>query len=219
MIAQRTIIIGDVHGCLDELNDLLERLDLDGSERLIFIGDLINKGPDSKGVYERYQSLGAEVVMGNHELGLLDYYDRGIDRPFLVALRSAFGDRFDAFVEDVRTWPLFIDDKDFLAVHGGLVPGQHPRDSDPWLVTSIRTWDGTGDDYRNPENPKWFDLYTGDRLVVFGHWAQLRGVLDHAKVAGLDTGCVYGGKLSALVLPERKVVQVDARETYCEIKS
>ena len=65
---KRTLVIGDVHGCSRELDDLIEKLEYNPkSDELIFIGDLINKGPDSKGVFERYQSWNAKAILGNHE--------------------------------------------------------------------------------------------------------------------------------------------------------
>ena len=64
--------------------------------------------------------------------------------------------------------------------------------------------------------PPWFDFYTDDKLVVFGHWAAQEGVVRENAI-GLDTGCVYGKKLTALVLPERELVSVKARKQYCEI--
>ncbi|MBD3276624.1 MAG: hypothetical protein GF372_15015, partial [Candidatus Marinimicrobia bacterium] len=67
----KTYVIGDVHGCLPELNQLLNLLDYSESDHIIFVGDLINKGPDSRGVLELVDSIGAEVIKGNKELGFL----------------------------------------------------------------------------------------------------------------------------------------------------
>ncbi len=219
MADARTLIIGDVHGCIHELDDLLDKLQPDlENDRVIFIGDLINKGPDSRGVIERFHQLGATSILGNHEHRLIEQVEhRGRkSRSFRQLVRSLNG-AFLPFVEEVKTWPLFIEEDDVMIVHGGLVPGQHPSETPVDTLVHIRTWDGKGENLQNPKNPPWFDLYTDKRLVVFGHWAALGGI-QRDNVIGLDTGCVYGNKLSALILPERKVVTVKARKAYCPVR-
>lgn len=216
----RTIIIGDVHGCHLELAQLLREAHVvPGRDRVIFIGDLINKGPDSRRVWDLFCAVQAESIMGNHEWSMLHLLDDAGNKHAKYRDRFAkdFGTSLAAFVEDVRKWPQWLDLGDYLLVHAGVVPGQHPQDTDPWVLTTIRTWDGSGADLLNPANPPWFDLYQGDQTVVFGHWAALGGVL-RSNVLGLDTGCVYGGMLTALVLPEKRFVRVRAREPYCQVR-
>jgi len=216
---QRTLIIGDVHGCHKELAALLKEVKADPKEdRIVFIGDLINKGPSSRGVWELYREMEAVSVLGNHELSLLElvqgkYHKHG---KYFDKLQKDFGRYFTDFEADVANWPLWLEDHDVMMVHAGLVPGLHPDQTDPWHLVTIRTWDGKGEDLKNGDNPPWFDLYEGDDLVVFGHWAALGG-LDRPKVVGLDTGCVYGGELSCLILPERKIVRVKAKKAYAKI--
>ncbi len=216
---QRTILIGDVHGCHRELEALLEKLKLvPGEDRVWFVGDLINKGPSSRAVWELYRQSQGQAILGNHELSFLEVAS---GRPhkhekYFKKLKKDFGPQFDSFLQDVRSWPLWMEDRDLMMVHAGLIPGKHPDATDPWALTCIRTWDGKGEDLQNESNPPWFDFYEGTKLLVFGHWAALGG-LDRPNIIGLDTGCVYGGSLTALVLPERRLVRVKAFETYCAI--
>jgi serine/threonine protein phosphatase 1 len=215
----RTIVIGDVHGCYLELAQLLREVQVvPGRDRVIFIGDLINKGPDSGKVWDLFCSVRGESIMGNHEWSMLQVLagDGNKHVKYREDLERSFGSRLDDYVRAVRHWPLWLEVEDCLLVHAGLAPGIHPKDTDPWILTTIRTWDGVGKDLLNPRNPPWFDLYAGGQTVVFGHWAALRGV-HREKVIGLDTGCVYGGMLTALILPERRFVRVKARECYCLI--
>lgn len=215
----RTIIIGDVHGCYVELAQLLRELHVvAGRDRVIFIGDLINKGPDSARVFSLFRSVRGEAVMGNHEWSMLQLLagDRNKHAKYWEHLERNFGKALPDFVRTVQKWPLWLDIGDYLLVHAGLSPGQHPSVTDPWTLTTIRTWDGVGKDLLNPAHPPWFDLYDGDQTVVFGHWASLGG-LQREKVIGLDTGCVYGGMLTALVLPERRFVRVRAQQPYYRI--
>lgn len=136
---------------------------------------------------------------------------------YIENLRRDFRNDLDAFTADVLRWPLWIEENGLMLVHAGLVPGLHPSQTDPWMLVTIRTWDGLGCDLFNENHPPWFDFYDGRDLVVFGHWAALGGLVrEH--VIGLDTGCVYGGMLSCLILPERRFVRVKAREAYCAIK-
>ena len=102
-------------------------------------------------------------------------------------------------------------------VHAGLQPKHHPKDTHPRILTTIRTYDGKGNSLNNPYDPPWFDLYKEEKLVVFGHWSKL-GLIQKSNVIGLDSGCVYGNALSAVILPERRIVQIQARKAYQQIK-
>lgn len=215
----RTIIIGDVHGCHLELAQLLREVQVvPGRDRVIFIGDLINKGPDCKRVWELFRAVRGESIMGNHEWSMLQLLDGDLNKhtKYLARLESHLGKELPAFVRSVRRWPFWMEVGDYLLVHAGLAPGKHPSETDPWVLTTIRTWDGIGKDLLNPDNPPWYELYKGDQTAVFGHWAALRG-LQRDHIIGLDTGCVYGGMLSALILPDRRFVRVTARRPYYRI--
>ena len=207
---QRTIIVGDVHGCIDELRQLIARLDYQPvSDRLIFLGDLVNKGPASREVFDYFTTLDAEAILGNHEWHLIEQARAPKKNwPGYGILREAFAETFETFIKTIEAWPLFIRGEEFSVVHAGKVPGEALEDSSASDLTSIRTW--------GREEKPWFDYYDDPGLIVFGHWAALGG-LDRPKVIGLDTGCVYGGALSALLLPERKIVRVEARKMYCPI--
>jgi len=215
---RRTIIVGDIHGCYLEFLDILNRIGFEkGKDQLYLTGDVINRGPQSKEVFLLIQELEAISILGNHELYLLREAEDSIEPYTWVAdLKKEFGSLYSDFLESIRTWPLFIETEDFILVHGGLIPAVPLAESDPFILTNIRTWDGLGKDLKSKQNPPWFDFYQGEKLVVFGHWAALEGVV-RPHVIGLDTGCVYGKKLSALLLPERKVISVPAREVHCPI--
>lgn len=216
-MSDRTLIIGDVHGCSAELDDLLATLKPQPDDRILFIGDLINKGPDSPGVLHRFWDLGATSVLGNHELRLRELSQTTPKHPSVLQVKKTFGKDYNRLLKDIRTWPIWIEEADFIAVHAGLVPGKTLKESTAAELCLIRTWDGKGKNLKSADNPAWYDLYKGDKRVVFGHWAALGGLFDHPRALGLDTGCVYGGKLSAVILPEWKVVSVPARKVHCPI--
>ncbi|MCG8335402.1 MAG: metallophosphoesterase [Proteobacteria bacterium] len=214
----RTIIIGDVHGCLDELNALITKVNYrPENDSLYFLGDVINRGPFSKKTYLRIKELNAVSLLGNHEQYLLNSIASNESNDLVVRMRQEFGSSFREFTDEIANWPLFIETEDFILVHAGLVPGKHPSESEDWMLTSIRTWDGTGTDLNNPNHPPWFEFYKSNKLVVFAHWAALGGIVRD-NVIGLDSGCVYGNSLSALLLPKKKIVTVAANQVYHPIK-
>lgn len=216
--AKRTIIIGDVHGCLAELNSLITKVNYQkGKDELYFLGDLVSRGPFSKEVFFRILELEGKSILGNHEWQLLQQVNNNRLFKNSKKLQSEFGADFDFFLDEIRCWPVFIETNQFILVHGGLDPSKELNESDPGILTSIRTWDGAGKELNNPENPPWFELYQGKKLVVFGHWAALKGIV-RKNVIGLDTGCVYGRELSALILPERKIITVAAERVYRPVK-
>jgi len=217
-MSKKTIIIGDVHGCIDEMRALVQQTNYRaGTDDLIFVGDLINRGPDSLAVWKYFTELGARSVIGNHELHLIrDSRGISVKKRWIADFKTAFGDQFQPFLTDISSWPTYIETDQYMVVHGGIVPESHPKDTDPTRLTSIRTFDPKTGDLQSEESQPWFDFYNEEKLVVFGHWAKLGGV-QRPNVIGLDTGCVYGKKLTALVLPDRELVSVAAKKVYCPI--
>lgn len=221
MPRKRKIIVGDVHGCIDELQELLKVTSFKKNhDELFFLGDLINKGPNSLGVCKLANALGAKCIKGNHEVRFLNYLNSEQTQTIesFEKLKDEFGEELPYWKQWLERLPLYIETDDFILVHGGFPPETPLEEVPQDILVTIRTWDGKGEDLNNPDNPPWFNFYKGDKLVVFGHWAK-RGLTKKKNVIGLDSGCVYGKKLSALVLPGKKVIQVDAKQTYQEIGS
>ncbi len=212
---KRKILIGDVHGCFEELKLLLKKIDYIAlQDELIFLGDLINKGPHSVEVLQFVKEGGHRTILGNHELGFLRAIDneKYMVKGFLK-LKDELGPRCEEYVEWIRALPLYIEDDDFIAIHGGLEPEVRLENQDPRIATRIRTWDGSGEDMNDESNPAWYEFYKDKKLVVFGHWAA-RGLIVRDNAIGLDTGCVWGGELSCLILPEKKIESIRALKMY-----
>lgn len=234
----RTVVVGDVHGCSAELHALLERVAfVGGSDRLVFVGDLVARGPDTRGVLDVVRKTGAVVVRGNHEDRLLawkaamDSRRRGelslppdLGRIHLDVARS-LGDEDWALLESTPVTHL-MPSHETLVVHAGLVPGVAIEEQDPAMMMRIRSL-GTRGEARDHGGPvPWGARWIGPPHVVFGHAASLDPQL-HPWATGIDTGCVYGGYLTAMVLEEgcepppiaarRDVlVSVPARRRYFE---
>lgn len=214
---QRIIFIGDVHGCFEELKLLLKKVKFqEGEDRLIFLGDLINKGPYSKEVVEFVRSGKHECLMGNHELGFLrSLEDEAFFKKGFKKFYEDLGKERDEVIEWINNLPLYIEEDDFLCVHGGLVPGIPLNKQKPRVMTRIRTWGGDEDELNDPDNPPWHSLYHGKKTVIYGHWA-MQGYHKTKNTICLDSGCVWGGSLTGLIWPECKAVHIPALKQYKE---
>lgn len=222
------LFVGDIQGCARELALLLERAGfLPGTHRLLSVGDVVNRGPDSPGALAVLAQAGGEPVQGNHERGLLEAWRSGRPRPWderpdsaYVQLRAA--GRWEAAMAEIARWPLVRRGPGWVTVHAGLHPRLPPERTDPAFLTEVRFCDAAGTrpakvaktDLEGPPGfAPWWRHYAGDDLVVFGHWA-VRGLVVEGRVRGLDTGCVYGGELTGLWWPDDRLVQVPALAEY-----
>jgi len=249
--------IGDLQGCCRRLEQLLERIDYaPGRDRLWFVGDLVNRGPDSLGALRFVRGLGAEVVLGNHDLHLLAVAAGA--RPFKRS--DTFTGVLDApDRDDLLAWlasrPLMRrdDDAGWVMVHAGLPPawdvdtaeamaheleaalrehwhdrkfleamyGDEPTAWNPALTgmdrvrfavnafTRMRFCAADGALAMGPSGPPgsqpaglspWFELWPHrSHRIVFGHWSAL-GAGDHGIAVSTDSGCIWGGRLTAVRL-------------------
>jgi serine/threonine protein phosphatase 1 len=207
---ERVIVIGDIHGCYWELMDLLDRIGPTARDKLVSVGDLITKGPGNRQVLEFFQAKrNRRAVIGNHERILLQRY-RGEKVKLKPAHKQAIkelGRRFPDHMEWVARLPGYIDLGRYVVVHAGVRPGISLEKQSIRDLTEIRALEG------GRKGTPWFERYEGKKKVIFGHWV-FSSPLVKKKTIGIDTGCVYGGELTALVLPERKLVSVPAHRPY-----
>ncbi|GIW41001.1 MAG: serine/threonine protein phosphatase [Candidatus Binatia bacterium] len=213
----RVFVVGDIHGCPDELAALLEALRPRPDDRFVFLGDYIDRGPSPKDVVEILLDLESRGVpctflRGNHEDMFLDYLGLGGRHgdAFLFnggeATLASYGLRAGArselasrlpethrrFFEKLVLWERL---GDVLCVHAGLRPGRSLEEQDPEDLVWIREeflW-----------NPHDFGF-----TVLFGHTPHREVFVDLPYKVGLDTGLVYGNKLSCLELGEPRLFQV-----------
>ena len=201
-----TYVIGDVHGRSALLDQLIQNVPWDvSSDKLVFLGDLIDRGDDAPGVVERVMSLAAGnpniiVLRGNHEQMMLDCLDYG-DLQWLIpengglATLSGYGFALEQLkdVSDIaipeehvaflRGLPFFHEDEQAIYVHAGLIPGEHPSETDPDVLVWTRDLD-------------FFKGYNG-KLCFFGHTptaylprdgrTRRWGIYIHGSCVGIDT--------------------------------
>ena len=220
-----TVFIGDVHGCVKELTNLLKEVGFKSrKDRLLLVGDAFSWGPDPRRVWEVIQNTEAEMVLGNHDDRLLRQLRKWIEgkdpkfgRPEQKFTLSELLPAADQLLPWLHDCPLFIEEEEFLMVHAGVNPegGRAATTREQFL--RIRTWPPT----EGTVGPRWYEFYEPDeRLLIFGHDAPGGLVVrrHHAKglpyILGLDSGCVYGGKLSGYLFEEDEIVQVTSRRSY-----
>ncbi|MBX3245686.1 MAG: metallophosphoesterase [Myxococcales bacterium] len=229
-MSQRTLIVGDVHGCANELQGLLEHARFrPDSDRLILVGDLVAKGPRSRAVVELARSLGALTVRGNHDEHVLRWrraVQTGAPRPELKRDHRAVCDDLDepdwAYLEGAPLWRrvrgLGPDGGDVLVVHAGFDPQVVLEGQDPANLMNMRSIRTNGSvSKRADDGVPWASVWPGPELVVFGHDA-IRKLQRHPHAFGLDTGCVYGGELTALALEPHaapRLHSVRAERVWC----
>lgn len=189
-------VVGDVHGCITELRALWDELSPTDNDLVVFVGDLVRKGPASTEVVEFVASQSNAVsVRGNNESKILR---ERIDT-----------DPFEPIQDEIESLPLVISWDEVMVVHGGVYPKWSLSDHGPIDLLETRSVPPTN----GYDGPFWFDLYQGPPRVFFGHT-----VLDDPFVGewavGLDTGCVYGGELTAYDYRRDELISVPAERTY-----
>lgn len=231
----RTIIVGDVHGCLIELEGLLRQIRVRARDRLYFVGDLVGRGPDTVGVLNLVDKIGGISVRGNHEQKLLAHSSaraEGLPPPKIhrllaeAALRST-----PSHWRLIQTMPLWLElpAHGLCIVHAGLVPGRPMTAQEPRNMLTIRGLTDTGCPTDRRDAKPWSKSYIGPPHVVFGHNALPEPQIETWST-GIDTGCVYGGSLSAMVLSDHQpvppvarrsevLVSYPAHKAYCAIRA
>jgi len=189
-------VVGDVHGCRETVGKLLDALELAGDDLVVFVGDLVRRGPDSRGVIDLVRSSPNLLsVRGNNEEKLV----RGRRRlPELTA----------ADVRWLRSLPLVVSWTGHVVVHGGIDP-RKPRER--LTVPELQNTSSISADASS--RPYWWERYDGPDRVFFGHTVLERPYVGDA-VVGLDTGCVYGGRLTAYDCGNDRLVAVEPPRTY-----
>lgn len=192
---ENVYVVGDVHGCLDALERLLAELEVTENDLVLFVGDLVRKGPHSAGVVELVRANGNfRTVRGNNEEKLL----RGD-----AAVPGLDADQ----MEWLHTLPVAISFDDALVVHGGIDPRKELTDHSVDDLQNTRSL-VPGGSYG--DRPYWFERYAGPERVFFGHTV-LEAPVEREHAVGLDTGCVYGGDLTAYDYRRDAFVRVPAR--------
>jgi polynucleotide kinase-phosphatase len=232
-------ILGDVHGCREELEILLDKLGYTGparahpdGRRAVFVGDLVDRGPDSPGVLRLVMDMvnagNALAVPGNHDLKLVKKLS-GRDVKLAHGLaetmsqleaipepeRQEFCDEAKNFLDKLVSH-LWLDGGRLVVAHAGMKEEMQGRGSG--AVRGFALYGettGETDEYGLPVRLNWAAEYRGRAMVVYGHTPTPVAEWINGTIC-IDTGCVFGGKLTALRYPERELVEVPAARVYME---
>jgi protein phosphatase len=226
-------IIGDIHGCFDELQSLLGLLGYDpetgeppAGRTAIFLGDLVDRGPKSPEVLHLVMSMQraghALCVPGNHDIKLMRYL-KGGDIKLTHGLDltiEQLSHEPESFRQEVANWidslvsHYVLDQGKLVVAHAGMLESMQGRGSGRVREFALYgETTGETDEFGLPVRYAWAQDYRGAAAVVYGHTPVPEPEWLNNTLC-LDTGCVFGGKLSALRYPEREIVSVVAEETY-----
>jgi hypothetical protein len=228
----RTLIIGDVHACLRELEELVALFQFTPGDRVILVGDLVGKGPQGLATVRYVKRMSEEAgwlcILGNHDVfclevkAKLDAASDESERQKVLTMRDTLKrEVILGLTPEEWAWlealPYYIEvpEHNVVVVHAGLVPGvplQEQKKRDMILMRNFNP--ETMETYEVPtEGGPWASFWKGPEHVVFGHDA-VRSLQRYPLVTGLDTGCCYGRQLTGLVLPGHTLLSVDAHEVY-----
>ncbi len=213
----KTFVIADIHGCASTLDQLLKKISPNSAiDNIIFLGDYIDRGPDSRQVVEKIISLKAQfpriiTLMGNHEQMLMDFlagqdgdtYRKNGGRETLRSYadeKEAPGYHIPAehqhFFQELLT---YWEDDNYIYVHASLEPGVHlSRQNKEWLLWARDT---------NGVDIDW------GKKIIYGHTVHPQPLITPHKI-GIDTGAVYGGQLTCLILPNLEFVSVKSEKFW-----
>ena len=200
----RTIFIGDIHGCYDELELLIHKLKIRSDDKVYLTGDLILKWPKSLKVLKYARKNNFLFVKGNKEYELLNaikswvYYNKEEEK-----LWEKLKHKYPELLNYLKDVPYYRDTNHFCLVHAGIIPEIDISEQSVDTLCYLRTLHWL----------PWYEHYTDEKKIIYGHWA-----IDWLKIRKntiwLDSGCVYWGKLTAYILETWEIVQQKALKIY-----
>jgi serine/threonine protein phosphatase 1 len=209
----KTLVIGDIHGCYAEMDELLAKAGLSSGDAIIAIGDIVDRGPETPQVLDFFmQQPGARSLMGNHERKHVraSRHEVKLSLSQIIA-RAQLAETYPAALTWMAALPTWIELPEAFLVHGYLEPDLYIEEQlDSVLCGTmggekhLQSW------YKHP----WYELYDGDKPVVVGHSDYRKdgqAFVYRQRVFGLDTSCVHGKRLTGLLLPNFNIISVPSR--------
>ncbi|HEU4537536.1 MAG TPA: metallophosphoesterase [Polyangiaceae bacterium] len=207
---KRTLIVGDIHGCYDELRELFDRAALGEGDLVVSVGDLVDRGPQPAEVLRWFRARpGAVVVAGNHERK----HARGVLSYAQQITRLQLGEGYGEATAWMGKLPYYYEGGGVRVVHAAMLPGR-PLSEQPEEVLCGST---AGEAALREALPGgfWHEAYDDPTPVVFGHHVVgPEPLVREGRVYGIDTGACHGMRLTALVLPSFELVSVAARTDH-----
>lgn len=220
---KRTIVIGDIHGCYDELIALLEQINFSESDCLVTTGDLVDRGPATWKVAEFFLNThNAFSVLGNHERRIAGVIRKTIPPAWsqLHSLSKLHDEEWLLWASFFESLPCVIETSDAIIVHARIDPAKDIMNQDPYFTCAVG---GTAIIIEKDTNgiPLWFYDFVKNNVVnkpvCIGHMVQERVILIKDNLYALDTGVVKGGPLTALILPSNELKSVRTGTNHFDI--
>jgi serine/threonine protein phosphatase 1 len=213
----RRLIIGDIHGCFDEVQELIEKAALTEDDEIIAVGDIVDRGPDSPRVLDFFRkTANASSLKGNHERKHVRSYrgqTRAAPSQQITRLQLGRQDYPDA-VSYMDGLPHYLELAEARIVHGFFEPGLALDEQREQVIVGVMS----GDEYLKATYDRpWYELYPGDKPLIVGHHDYRddgQPFLYKNIVWGIDTGCCHGRRLTGLLLPEFEIVSVAAHANH-----
>jgi serine/threonine protein phosphatase 1 len=206
---RRHIVIGDIHGCLVELQALLAAVAITPDDVVVSVGDVVDRGPASVEVVQFLRARPNTIVLtGNHERKHI----RGVLSYAQEITRAQFREGYANAVEWMKTLPYYLELDDAIVVHAALIPGVPLAAQREEILCGSTV--GEQDLQRTLGDRRWHELWNGPKPVIFGHHVVDEPLVRPHLIYGIDTGACHGGHLTAITLPDFQLHAVAAREDH-----
>jgi len=215
-VSIKRLLIGDIHSCYDELQALLDIAGLSSDDEIIALGDIVDLGPATPQVLEFFQTQpNARSIMGNHERKHLRSF-RGETKAAQsqIISRAQLGESYPAWLKFIETFPRGLELDEVILVHGFWEPGKTLAEQKDKVIIGMMGGEKIATRARDK---KWYESYDGDKPLIVGHHDYLHNrqpLIYRDKVFCLDTSCCSGGALTAIILPDFRIVSVPSRANY-----
>ena len=209
----RQIVIGDIHGCYDELVRLLEKISPREDDTVISLGDMLDRGPDSLKVFNLFRDRkNFGCITGNHERKhITGYYSYAQE-----ITRLQFNDEYETAIHWLMQLPYYREYDSAIVVHAAIEPGIPLEDQREDVLC------GASSGEKHLQNKlcgkPWYELYDGEKPIIFGHTVfDGTPMVYNDIVYGIDTGACHGGRLTAITLPDFEFFSVQSGCDYWKI--
>jgi len=213
-----TLVIGDIHGCYVELQDLLDKAGLGDDALILSVGDFVDRGPETPQVLDFFHTHpNAHALMGNHERKHVRAARGEIQLSLSQRIsKIQLADRYSNAVEWMGALPLYSQMEEALIVHGFFEPNVPLEAQHPSVLCGTL---GGAKILHERYNRPWYELYEGDQPIIVGHQNYTdsdQPFIYKDKVFGLDTSCVLGKSLTGILLPSFRIISVPSRGNHLE---
>ncbi|MGH8549931.1 MAG: metallophosphoesterase [Methylococcales bacterium] len=211
---KRTFVIGDIHGCYDELIELIDQIGLRDEDWLVSVGDILDRGGKSRDVYHYFKNRpNAKVLIGNHErkhLKRILSYSQEI-------VKVQFAEEYPSLLQWLRGLDYYFESDEAIIVHAAF---EHDRSLDE-QKEAVLTGSVSGEAYLQRKygpGTHWSDYYAGEKAVIYGHRVVGDEPLIKNNTYGLDTGACHGGYLTAIELPGFVIHRVKSHADHWKLE-